>query len=400
MPYSRVPTLLSLQQWAETMGLNLWEFNQWGTGFPKTNEAQCGTVWYQYPWQVDFMCRDEIGEAIAQAEDLIFSNLNFYPAPKFVVDEPHPYPRPNESQMFGAMGTQRGQWKSIQLRSDFVEGPGLLARTLIDDVAAVTLADWDGDGLNDHFLLSVATSVTDPDEIAVYFSSADRLPAAAAVDEQWRVRPVTVSIAGGVAVISGHASMLALPALHEAYKPANLDVGTAGNYATTLAVYRLYRDASAGTHGIAIWEQPPSSDYITGAVSYVTDMYVIEKDSQYGQIAMQIDPANWPFDNEPDRVKVNYRAGVPLENGRMSHRYAVMVARLATSLLTSPKCGCERWDAILSNWRMLPSETHNQRNRPLVMEEVLGNPYNPTMGGSWAWHETLLLRHERAGSIH
>src|SRR5689334_9771964 len=257
MGRASIPTLLPLDTWAKVMGVNPWEFNQIGTGFPVSNAAQCNHVWFQHSWQQDFLSREEIAKCIDMAEDMIAQELTFYPAPKYILNEVQQYPRPYNRELYAGGRTWRGQQKSVELNWHKVQGGGTLARTLINAGTGVVLSDTDGDGINDTFTLTQATTATDPNEVALYFAVADRNNAD--VDETWRIRPVKVAIAGGTATVTGHSSLLVVPDLTFRTDAAVLDVTTSGNYVTTLDVYRLYTndDTTTSQQGNAIWEVRP-----------------------------------------------------------------------------------------------------------------------------------------------
>jgi hypothetical protein len=68
----------------------------------------------------------------------------------------------------------------------------------IQVAAAVTYTDEDGDGIDDTFTISAATTLTDASQVAVYFSLADRFNgfgATTALSPRWRVQPITVTSA-------------------------------------------------------------------------------------------------------------------------------------------------------------------------------------------------------------
>jgi len=198
MAVSEQPTLLPLDQWASIMGIDPWEFNQVDrqAAHPTSVAAGCKNVFYQYAYQKDWLSREQISEAIATAEFELAQHLNYWAAPKYTVNEEKPYPRPKKRWLFGGAGTPRGLWKDVETKYRKVSSGGIFARTLIDADRAVTLTDEDGDGKDDTFTVTTASSiaaVADATEIGVYFSSTDRI---GAVEEQWRLRPVEVSIRG------------------------------------------------------------------------------------------------------------------------------------------------------------------------------------------------------------
>ena len=91
-------TLLSLDRFAQILGIDPAHFNQCGAPsldpavFPE--EGRCSDVWFQYDWQKnDRVSRETLARAIKAAEDDIAKVLNYYPAPLWFTNEVHTYPR-------------------------------------------------------------------------------------------------------------------------------------------------------------------------------------------------------------------------------------------------------------------------------------------------------------------
>lgn len=393
-------TGLTLFEWAEIMGISPWEMAQIGTGFTKPSSRQCDHVFFQFPWQRNAICREEIGRAIQRAENDLANYLGYWPSPRFFANEAVVYPRPAQRYLFGGGGTPRFMLKAIPLKWGYVQGGGILARTLIG-TAAVVMTDPDGDGASELFTVTQATTITDPDEIAVYFVPTDRnnVP----VDETWRIRPVQVSISGGNAVITGHPAQLVLPNKTTTADPQILDV-TGTIYATNVEVYRVFRDTTYSTtspnQGRAEWEVIPGNAPPAG-VAYVP-VTIGARDAELGKVVVDYTLAGTqvpPQDREPDRLMLNYQAGIPLYNGRVNEVYAKLVAILAASYLTVGTCACERSQQIIHSYRAIPSEdlTGRQLTRMLTWNEIDKSPFGPTNGGLEVWRRAFYLRNGQAG---
>ena len=78
------------------------------------------------------------------------------------------------------------------------------------------IIDANGDGVNELATFTQATTATDPSQIAVYFAAADRVNGDP-VAEPYRIRPLAVTIAGGVATIKGDAWLFVAPILSEGF---------------------------------------------------------------------------------------------------------------------------------------------------------------------------------------
>ncbi len=387
-------TLLPLDTWAKIMQISPYEFNQIGVGFPKPNAQQCNHVFFQFSWQQDFLSREEVAQTLEMAEHMVASELGYWPAPKYILDETLNYPRPPARDLYGGAMTNRYQLKSVQLGWKKIQGGGVLARTDINLAAAVTYTDEDGDTVLDTFTLTEPTTVTDPNELALYFTSADRN--GDDIAETWRVRPIKVSIAAGVATIKGHAALLIEPDLTLKSNAEVLNVTVTTNYVTTLELHRVYRDdtvdTAAGTskQGYAMWESGPCDE---PPCSMITGPLCIgERNSQIGFVRVDYTPSDTCKGYAPDRLSVSYLAGEPLVNGNMAPAMADIVAHLATALLPVEKCGCERSNRIIAYWREVgpaPGEGLRERLTGLGSSD---NPFGPQRGALYAWNKVKRLR--------
>lgn len=400
---SQYDTLLSLFEWGSQMGIDPYELAQVGTGFPAQTQPACASTFMQYSWQQNFLSRDEVALSIQKAENLIANYLGYYPAPKYFYQEKHLYPRPVERYLYGAGTTKRWQWKPVALNWTKVQNLGLFKRTLINGAGAVIYSDPDGDGVTDLFTVTVPTTVTDPTQIAVYYTLADRLNAD--IDETWRIRPVNVAITGGNAVITGHQSLCVKPSLEVGYGAQPLDVTTAANFITSMEVYQVYTDTSSTVadpaEGVAHWEPFPNDCSIGPCSAEEWPICANGIDATMGMVGVDylIAGQNSPSQNrEPDLLFVNYLAGVPRQpNGRMDAQMADIVAHLATSLLPVDKCGCERSQYIVHWWRSFPGDGTGE-TRPIAPEEI-DQPFGQTMGGLYAWRALQYLRSQQGVSI-
>lgn len=380
-------TLLPLDTWAQIMGIDPWGFNQIGQGFTNPGAGQCDDVFYQWQWQRDFISREEVATAIAEAEYSIAEQLGYWPAPKYFVDEHADYPRAaplRRQSLFNAVG----EWKAVDLDWGYVIGGGLLNRTSISANAGVTLSDPDGDGVNERFTVTFATALTDPNEIGLYFAATDRMNDP--VGEQWRIRPVVVVISGGNATVTGHSSLLVKPILTTTTDPQDLGVNDA-IYATQVDAYRVFRDDthtdSSPFQGVAIWDSDPSCE--PDCTFEVSPICLGERGREQGKAYVSI--SQWSCHWIPNRLQINYLAGYPLDSqGRMDGELARIVARLATALLPSEKCGCDRWNRILQHWRAKPNEGDDGRS--FSQREIDTNPFVERNGALWAWKRINSLR--------
>lgn len=379
-------TLLSLFEWGALLGIDPWELAQFRS--PREHAAQCESVWMQHQWQQDYLSREEVAGAIAAAEAAIADELGYWPAPVYTTETVE-YPRPAP------------HWLTVPkivlpLRWSKVHGGGVLARALIEPAAALVLSDEDGDGVNETFTVTVAMDVTDTSEIALYYTAADRNNAP--LDETWRIRPVEVTVNGGLATIRGHAALLTKPALTFRVDAEALEPDDAANYVASAAVYRVYRDATATVdnpqQGVAIWDTPLNPCREAPCEQSSRPVCLVDRLTERAQARITpVAPSGCDHWRNPDSVRLHYLSGVPRVDGRMERQMAEIVARLATAWLPVEKCGCERSHRIISYWRaLINADDTTGEPRPLTIEEV-NNPFGPRRGAVWAWQRVQALKH-------
>ncbi|KKK58162.1 hypothetical protein LCGC14_3047200, partial [marine sediment metagenome] len=262
MARASLPTLLSLDRYADLMGINPAHFNGAAANslspsvFPIN--VGCKDVWYQHAWQTeDALSREDLAEAIYDAEKDIEKELGYSPGPKWVTNEVHTYPRPFYRGVFGNGLNVRGQMKSIKARqgSKFIQA-GRRGATLIG-TPTVVYSDPDGDGLDELATVTIATTVTDTCEIALFTASENGA-------SEWEVRPLkSVAIAAGSVTVTLDSWKLIDPDLWEFFPTGvtevsgNLiDIGTTANFVTTIDVYRIFTDFTQVSAQF-FWERDP-----------------------------------------------------------------------------------------------------------------------------------------------
>jgi len=397
-------TGLPLDTWAAILGISPWEFNQCKYPFPKS--AQCKDSIFQFPWQRDHLSREEIGEAIADAEAMLARELLYWPYPKYFVDEVVQYPRPHQRDLWGNRGDIRGEWKTIELGWKKIHSGGVMNRTAIAGVPAITASDEDGDGVDETFTAVVTdaaiASITDPYELALYFVAANRH--GEALGETWRLRPLTITISGNVATFTGHRTLLINPQIEFAANAEPLDPAVAGNFVTALECWRVFTDDTATAaqpyQGVAEWKTDPGCSQ--NCTFEVKELCLGTAINDQGYIFASFGaPDTWPccFDRDPDRIVVNYCAGLPLENGQINSEMARMITYLSVSLLANEKCGCDRSNRILERWKrpILRFEDNNDAGAQAFAFNK--TPFPMTVGGQYAWSRVKRMRDVEVVSI-
>lgn len=368
MARANTVTKLSLDEYARLMGLNPLHFN--GVVINEMQRTPCDTAWYQYPWQKGGTSREEIAEAIEQAESMIELQLRSRLLPTWQVDErvltargPRPeLVRIGSTDLRGYRQTVRAGW------GRFISG-GIRKATLVQAAAPIV---YDNTVLpatyNNRATVTVAVPQgTAPCSVCVYY------PGHAGA-EAWRIRPVVVDVTGLVATITFRRQQAVAEALLESMDVAadsnqRLAIGSVdASFLTAVDVYTVVNDPS--TQASLLWAPPGvdcSSDDLS-AFSTQTAALMLASDpalSVLSYIPAEWDaatskytgvyPASW---NEPDQIRLYYLAGleaqgVACSRWEMDPAWAYTVAVLASALLSKPPCGCQtevfgRWQTDLA----------------------------------------------------
>ena len=404
--------MLSLDRYAKIMGINPAHFNGGAAaGIFPVKSNRCQDIIPQYGWQYsDHTGREDIGEAIAVAESDIALTLGYYPAPKYISQEPHRYPRHHRRDMWRASGTNiRGAALSVQSNFGKVISMGRRnADTLVETatVAGLTLT-YDYAALTATIVLP--STLTDTCELKLFTAGESGAP-------EWEVRPLTSIAADGVNVTIVLPSwQLIKPSLWEAYPTVAdfgaIDITDNANHEQSVDLYRVYTDTTVVSSTL-YWEPSPNVDTLTcgcggascAACSLTTqDGCFHLRDPELGIIVPT--PASYDATEEtwedvvfsacrdPDMVKIYYLAGVYSErylSGRfcdpLSDTWARTIAYLATARLERPFCQCGSvTPAVMRTQKDLAfSGAGESFNVPFAQ---LDNPFGTRWGEVQAWRQ-------------
>jgi hypothetical protein len=419
--------ILPLYTFYEILGFHPWHaYGIAGTGSLAVSSG-CNTLVRRYEWQnSDAAGMRSIELAIEQAEAKLREYLGFSVAPHYVTET---LPWPAQSGWIDV----RGRWPSVQLTETEVRAVGVEILASIG-TANVAYTDTDGDGIDDTFTVTAATTQTDISQIAVYFSSGDRFNgwgATTDVSARWRLQPVIVTITGGTVTVQGPKQLCVKPLKYEGVTNigANgLDPALAANFVTTLDIYRRYTATDGNTittsQAVITWETRPShgwwcccsgcstttnafggSVYDPAAVAQAVARVGI-RDGTLGLVT----PAEAAFDattglwssldwavcDQPDRVTIRYLAGFPLaSDGQMQEPWRTVVVRLAAAELARPICGCEAANRELFRWQfdLARSSGNADEAYGAINPNDLDNPLGTRRGHVQAWR---FIRQRRA----
>lgn len=397
-------TWLSLDRYAHIMQLHPAFFNGvYSTVFP-LGTGGCSEIWMQYAWQEGGkVSREDIAQAIQDAERRISAYLGYNLLPDWVADERQRTTRPGRPDLYNLDSRNpRGMYKSIiTKRAHFISG-GIRAKTLIDDAVVGTASDEDGDGYAETLTFTVTTTI-DPQEVHVYHTGE------AGADE-WEIRPVTIVDNGATLTITLKIWQLVDPALWEAMNAAAIDGDVATNFQQCVValnpvhcvdVYRVHNDPQ--TQATLVWEEPSCSTCGgTGcqACEHGTQTACLAtRDHRLGIVTYH--PAVWDaaasaFDaddlaecREPDRLRLYYYSGFRSEKVtypelQMDPELERSVAYFATSLLDRPLCTCENASRFADHWRedlALVAAGKSFQNSAGLLE----CPFGTMRGALYAW---------------
>lgn len=423
---------LPLESFREYMNFNPWWF--WGMADSDllrpgggTGREGCRMVVKEYAWQAgDSAGREDVRKAIARAEKDLSEYLEFWPSPVYL-EETVEWPKLADKRFFrGGPYDADDRWLNVKLSTGYIQKAGVEARTSIASGAAITYTDEDGDGYYDKATIGpIATGVTsDPREVAVYFVSGDRV-GDKSLTEKWRIAPLRYTFSGGNLTIDGPAWLFVRPILLSGVNASDLPPGTATtptSYATTVDVYRRYTKTDntdiSSSQGVIIWETRPWHDWWCLCNSCSSNPFngsdtdpdsiaqalarVGVRDSRRGVVIPAeavlntstgfFESINWWVCEQPDRVKVRYLAGYPLEaDGQVAGRYRELISILAAAHLNRPISGCAEANRQLFYWQQDLSKTGNERDQFATSEDILMNPFGSRRGHVYVWRQVSNL---------
>lgn len=387
-------TWLPLDTFAQIIGINPLNFNGFSAPTYFKNNV-CGDVFFQFSWQhSDRIGRDDIAMAIQAAEREISQEAGFNLLPDWTLDERLPYPKPGVPGAYNLWGTNlRGMMKSIELNKGHIISGGIRAKTLIGSGAdAIVRTDVDGDGYFETCTVLVATTVTDANEIHAYYTGKSG-------DDAWEIRPIKVTIAGGVATIKFKSWQVPTWENLEYLDVEPLDADTGTNYETAIDTYRVYNDPS--TQVTFLWENSPA-DCCGSCVActlgaqtgcfHLRDQRIgicVPTPAEWSISAQAFTENEWSACREPDQARFYYYSGW---RGNVTRPYVNLdpmwekaIAYYAASKLDRPVCGCSNVTSFIDFWRRDAAHSSQEEGGFSITAEQAGNQLGTTKGALYAW---------------
>lgn len=347
MARSDTVTLLPLDRYAEIMYIPSTHFNQLaGTKSPIVTCNDKKSVWDQDD-------RDALAWTIELAEEMIAEYLNFWPSPKFLIDEEIAFSLPGI----------RHDWEfaEVQTRFGMIECFGTETLTIKRANADVIYSNSNKNPNDRKNLATISTtglyieelSACDSKcEVAVFFREADGAEDPA--DCRWEIKPLKVDIDGSTMSITADSSLFVKPSLWDLTRQESvgnvgnkdwiIDVDT-DNLVTQVDVYcRTVNKATPVTLQFdGVCDCPGICEHKTQtACAYRTDKkrgYFAPRAATFnGTTNIFATPLH--HHHPPESILANYRAGQSLDKScRMNGNMERAIVKLTNALLPEPPCG-------------------------------------------------------------
>lgn len=387
-----IETLVPLDRFAKIFGIHPLHFNQ--VTLPGFIESQvCDSPLIQHPWQdADRASRDEIAEAIQDAERGIAEAIGFKLLPSWEIYDLKLYKRPAIPELIALSPHDiRGLYRGVRTKWKHVQYGGVKALTLIQANAPIVFTDHDLDTYFETATITVPTTVTNSEEIKIFYPGK-------AGESGYEIRPIIVTISGGIATITCKREQLVLEDLLESFTAEAIDGFVDANFLTTVDVYRVYNDPS--TQAQIIWNSLGGCGVCAACTKTYQDACINVDDGEIGLVrvepatwnatTLQFDPANLNACRAPDSVRMWYKAGWKYNNSDiiMDPLWERAICRFAAAQLHRPLCGCESvtnyteyWQEDMASRVASPSGMLSFRYRDTLFE----NPFGTKRGHIYAW---------------
>lgn len=344
MPVVKTRTLLSIDRYAEIMGINPVFFNQGAqinlpdgsTLFPHGAGApNVEVTWQQYSWSIrNNVSREELAQEINRAEFEISNFLGYWPAPTWTEEELIDLPNHYDPLIGKAIYDVRGKRSGVRIRNrKFIAG-GRRAVTFLNNVCPEYI-DADGDGWAETARIVVNTGTTgfNKHEYKAYFADNGG-------NQIYEIRPPKRKYANGsVLTMEFDTWKLIKPEAKHAIisddmNSINIDMNNVNNLVETIDIYREYNDTSQASAQF-IYEDGTQADATLSLKNALADFVIVSP----------VDACSTSCAGTPQFVKLWYYSGYKCQEadniyGDYLHpTLAKAIAILATTRLSRPVAG-------------------------------------------------------------
>jgi hypothetical protein len=404
-------TKLPLATWAKYMGMHPLHFEQ----VRLEPNPHCDQIMFQYAWQTsEHVSREEIAEAIAEAEARIEKYLQYRLKPTWEVDEWRDTIRPYQREMVNYNNHDiRGYNQNVPADWGYFITGGVEVKALLLADAAIVYTDEDSDGYFETATVTVpAGSLTDFTEIGAFYPGTSG-------DDAWEIRPTEVVLSGSDFVITFRRELAVNPDLFDRLDIEGAEaIGTVdADFLDKVDVYRRYNDPS---HQVdLLWEPIAGLCGFCGgtgcescAYATATGCLMVRGDPRNSIVVYH--PATWdadtldfisaslPVHRQPDIVRLYYQAGWRNKKmrypNRMDPEWERAVTYLAAANLSRPPCDC-----VMGHWLLWSDDTQlegggqigNAKSLYRQPDPYQENPFGFKRGEIYAWRKIQAWRRAR-----
>lgn len=412
MAIAHTRTLLPLDRWAQLVGFHPLHFNQ--IYVPDLADAGvCGQPLPQYAWQgTGTTAREDIANAIKEAEDELAEQLGYTCAPDWITDDAEPTIRAYRPEWWTFSRDLRGYRAALRAQRGQLISGGQRADVLIQSNAPITYSDPYSQGYASLATVGpIATTVTDVNEISVRYPGEN---------EDWEIRPITVVLASGFVTITFAREQCVIKAALEILQPPAVNGTDSSSFLTTCDVYHTYNDPSVQSQ--LVWRDPNLNNVLwadgcscggggcvacglqlqNGCLNIVNAEigYVAATQGTWDPTTQQFDSLAPTISRQPDRVRMWYYAG--FQNKRltrplveMDHRFEEAIAKFSLSKIDHEICGCDNVKWLTDYWGAdlaLSTTTQSTSRSPQMTGLVKTSPFGTRRGAVYAWGVIRKLR--------
>lgn len=421
MARANTRTILPLDRFAANIGIHPIHFNQVYLDILDSSQSEelapanlCGQPLVQYGWmRANMIGREEIAQAILEAETQIREQLGYNIAPAWTRNERVVTPRSSYGPEFFSFGQGLRGPVGVQVKNGYLLSGGVEATSLVAAAAPVVYTDVDNDGYKETATITVNTTLTEPQELAVFYPGHSG-------DFAWEIRPLqNISISAGVAVLTCRREQLVLEALLESLTPRGVDGTDDAKFLANVDVYRHYNDPS--TQVRYLWTVPGAGMWDGWCNCGLAGCVTCQQDTQFGCLNIRLsrqgvfnispgvwnagtgvfDGAMWTNCRAPDNADVYYYSGWRYPSAKfpllqIDPLWERVVSFLALSLLDRPMCACESLQGYMQHWRddlaaVVSTPSGGSETYRLTTGQ-LANPLGTTRAAMHAWQHVARHR--------